>query len=250
MLNIAHRGFSGKYPENTMLAFEKAIEAGADGIEFDVHFSKDGELVIIHDERIDRTTDGKGFVVDYTYDELSRFDASATFTGVYGFNKIPTLREYFELVKPIDGFITNIELKTGVNEYPGIEKAVYELIKEFGLEKRIIISSFNHYSVMRFKEIAPEIVCGYLTGDWVYNFGEYTKTRGVECVHPRFNSLNSQSVAEIKSNGIRINTWTVNDEDEVKRLYNLGTDAVITNFPDMAKRVIENEKRQKNDDIF
>ena len=98
---------------------------------------------------------------------------------------------------------------------------------------------------MRFKELAPEIVCGYLTGDWVYNFGEYTKTRGVECVHPRFNSLNSQSVAEIKSNGIRINTWTVNDEDEVKRLYNLGTDAVITNFPDMAKRVIENAKSQK-----
>lgn len=243
MLNIAHRGFSGKYPENTMLAFEKAIEAGADGAELDVHFTKDGEIVVIHDERIDRTTDGKGFVVDFTYEELSKFDASAGFAGVYGFNKIPTLREYFELVKPVDGFITNIELKTSENEYPGIEKAVMELIDEFQLEDRIIISSFNHYSVMRAKAVNPRIQCGFLESSWIYNFGEYTKTRNVECVHPRFNSLNEGSVAEIKSNSIRINTWTVNEEEDVERLYTLGIDAVITNFPDMAKRVIDNMKK-------
>ena len=238
MLNIAHRGFSGKYPENTLLAFSKAIEAGADGAELDVHLTKDNVVVVIHDERIDRTSDGEGFVADYTYEELSRFDASAAFRGVYGFNKIPTLREYFELVKDVDGFITNIELKTGCNEYPGIEKAVYELIKEFGLEDRIIISSFNHYSIKRFKELAPQIVCGYLTGDWIYNFGEYAESRAVECVHPHFITLNKDSVSEIKSHNIRINTWTVNDENEVERLYRLGVDAVITNYPDMAKNII------------
>ena len=85
MLNIAHRGFSGNYPENTMLAFKKAIEAGADGIELDVHFSKDGEIVVIHDERVDRTSDGEGYVVEFTYEELSKFDASSSFAGVYGF---------------------------------------------------------------------------------------------------------------------------------------------------------------------
>lgn len=238
MLNIAHRGFSGNYPENTMLAFEKAIEAGADGIELDVHFSKDGEVVVIHDERIDRTTDGEGYVVDFTYEELSGFDASAGFAGVYGFNKIPTLREYFELVKPVEGFITNIELKTSINEYPGIEKAVLELIDEFGLEDRIIISSFNHYSIMRTKAINSRIRCGFLESSWIYNFGEYTKARGVECVHPLFLSLNEDSVAEIKSNGIQINTWTVNKEADVERLYNLGVDAVISNYPDMIKSVI------------
>lgn len=245
MLNIAHRGFSGKYPENTLLAFQKAIEAGADGAELDVHLTKDNVVVVIHDERIDRTTDGEGFVADYTYGELCTFDASATFKGVYGFNKIPTLREYFELVKPVEGFITNIELKTGINEYPGIEKAVLDLIEEFGLEDRIIISSFNHYSVMRFKEIKPEIVCGYLTGEWIYNFGEYTKSRGVECVHPHFITLNETSVAEIKAQGIRINTWTVNSPEEVRRLYKLGADAVITNYPDMAKAVIEENISEK-----
>lgn len=243
MLNIAHRGFSGKYPENTMLAFAKAVEAGADGIELDVHFTKDREIVVIHDERIDRTTNSSGFVVDYTYDELSQFDSSAGFAGVYGFNKIPTLREYFEFVKPIDGFITNIELKTSENEYPGIEKAVLELIDEFELADRIIISSFNHYSVMRTKAINPDIKCGFLESSWIYNFGEYTQQRGVECVHPKYVSLNEDSVAEIKSHSVQINTWTVNSEEEVERLYNLGIDAVIGNFPDMIKRVIDKNKK-------
>lgn len=245
MLNIAHRGFSGKYPENTMLAFEKAIEAGADGIELDVHLSKDGEIVIIHDELINRTTDGEGFVADYTYEELSKFDASASFTGVYGFNKIPTLRECFELIKPVDGFLVNIELKTGVNEYPGIEKAVLELIEEFGLEDRIIISSFNHYSVMRFKALNPKIKCGYLVASWLYDVGEYTQKRGVECVHPLFLSLNEESVAEIKKNSVQINTWTVNKPEDVERLYKLGVDAVIGNFPDMTKRVIDTLNSEK-----
>ena len=239
MLNIAHRGFSGKYPENTMLAFRKAIECGADGIELDVHFSKDGELVVIHDERIDRTCDGEGFVCDYTYRELLQFDASAGFRGMYGVNRIPTLREVFELIKPVDGFICNIELKTGYNVYPGIEKAVYELIKEFALEDRIIISSFNHFSVARFKSLAPEIKCGFLEGDWILNFGWYTREHGVECVHPRFNTVTEETAEEIKENGIKINTWTVNEPDEIKRLYKLGVDAVIGNFPDMTKRVIE-----------
>ena len=124
--NFAHRGFSGKYPENTMLAFEKAIEAGADGIENDVHLTKDGVPVIIHDELVDRTTNGKGYVKDYTYEELSKLDASYIFPE-YGVLHIPTLREYMELVKDKD-IITNIELKTGVFEYPGIEEKVYAIL--------------------------------------------------------------------------------------------------------------------------
>ncbi len=105
--NIAHRGFSGRYPENTMLAFEKALEAGAEGIEFDVHLTKDGQLVIIHDELLDRTTDGKGLVADCTLEELRRLDASAGYKGVYGVNRIPTLEEYYRLIQGLD-FYTNI----------------------------------------------------------------------------------------------------------------------------------------------
>ena len=96
---FAHRGWSGKYPENTMLAFEKAIELGVDGIELDVHMSGDHQLVIIHDETVDRTCNGKGFVKDMTVEQLKALDASAGFMGVYGKTEIPTLREYMERVK-------------------------------------------------------------------------------------------------------------------------------------------------------
>ena len=103
---FGHRGYSGKYPENTLLSFEKAIEAGVDGIELDVQFSKDGELVIIHDETLERTTTGKGWVKDHTLEELKSLDASASFTGKYGIVQIPTLDAVFALVKNYD-IITN-----------------------------------------------------------------------------------------------------------------------------------------------
>ena len=239
--NFAHRGFSGKYPENTLLAFQKAIEAGADGAELDVQLTKDGEVVIIHDETIDRTTDGKGYVVDYTYDELSKFDASYIYRGQMGFNKIPTLREYFELVKDLD-FITNVELKTGINEYLGIEEKVYDLIKEFKLEKKVIISSFNHFSVLRMKKIAPELKYGFLSEDWIINAGAYTASHDVQCYHPRFNNLIPEVVEELKKNGLEINTCTVNNEEDIRDLINKKIDILIGNYPDLIKQIINENK--------
>lgn len=231
-----HRGFSGKYPENTMLSFRKAVEIGCDGIELDVHLTKDNKLVIIHDETIDRTSNGTGFVKDYTYDELCKFDFYGNFKGKYEFQRIPTLREYFDLVKDVDGFMTNIELKTGIFEYPGIEKAVIDLIREYGLEKRIILSSFNHFTIMRCREIAPEIKTGFLIESWVIGMGEYTKSHDVECVHPIFRNLTQEHFDEMKNAGREINTWTVNEYEDIKRLADMGTDGLIGNYPD---RMIE-----------
>ncbi|RKJ71986.1 glycerophosphodiester phosphodiesterase [Butyricicoccus sp. 1XD8-22] len=235
--NFAHRGYSGKYPENTMLAFRKAIEAGVDGIELDVQLTKDDEAVIIHDESIDRTTNGKGLVRDYTLEELQKFDASSIFTGQYGHNPIPTLREYFELVKDTP-VITNIELKTGVNEYPGIEEKVWKMIQEFGLEDRIIISSFNHFSVMRMKAIAPSLKYGFLTESWFLDVGAYCAKHGVQCFHPNYHNLTPEVVAEVKSYGLEINPYTVNTEEAVRDLALKGIDSVIGNYPEMAKEVL------------
>ena len=235
--NFAHRGFSGKYPENTLLAFQKAIEVQADGIELDVQLTKDGEIVIIHDESIDRTTNGKGLVVDYTYDQLKEFDASYIYTGKFGFNKIPTLREYFNLIKGTN-IITNIELKTGIFEYVGIEEKVFNLIKEFKLEDRVIISSFNHYSVLRMKALAPNIKCGFLTETWILNPGKYTKDNCIECYHPHFAILTPDIVKSLKTFGIEINTWTVNKEDEIRDLISKKVDILIGNFPDLTKRIL------------
>ncbi|MBR5826172.1 MAG: glycerophosphodiester phosphodiesterase [Clostridia bacterium] len=232
---FAHRGFSGKYPENTMLAFEKAVEIGVDGIELDVHLTKDNEIVIIHDEDIKRTCDGEGLVKDMTLEELRKFDASATFRGQYGFCGIPTLREYFELVKDTP-IITNIELKTGVYEYHTIEQRVIDMVREFGLSDKIIFSSFNHFTVKRCEEIAPEIKRGFLTGDWLYDFGKYTAERNVQCCHPWHVSLSEETVKEMHDAGCEINTWTVNEYEDIKKLSAWGVDSLIGNFPD---RMIE-----------
>ena len=235
--NFAHRGYSGKYPENTLLAFEKALEAGCDGIELDVHLSSDGEVVIIHDELVDRTTDGTGLVGSHTLAQLKTLDASAGFRGVYGRNEIPTLREYFELVKEKD-VVTNIELKTGVDTYPGIEEKTLSLIDEFGLRDRIIISSFNHYSVMHFKELAPDIPCGFLEESWVIGMPAYTKEHGMEFVHPIFNAVTEGFAAQCRACGIGINTWTVNTREDMLDMLRKGVHAIIGNEPELAGHVI------------
>ena len=162
MLNIAHRGFRSRYPENTMLAFRKAIEAGCDGIEFDVHLSKDGEAVIIHDEAVDRTTDGTGLVGQKTYHELKALNAAKPHPETIDFAPIPSLREYFEYIAEQPHIISNIELKTGVFVYEGIEEVVYQLMKEYKLINRCIVSSFNHESVLRMKKIDSAVTCGLL----------------------------------------------------------------------------------------
>ncbi|MCT4509771.1 MAG: glycerophosphodiester phosphodiesterase [Tepidibacter sp.] len=234
--NFAHRGFSGKYPENTMLAFEKAIEIGADGVELDVQLTKDEQVVIIHDETVNRTTGGEGRVQDYTYEELSKLDASYIYTGKYGINKIPTLREYCEFVKDKD-IVTNIELKTGIFEYLGIEEKVWDLIKEYKLEEKVIISSFNHFSILRMKKIAPNLKYGLLSETWLIDAGKYTHNMGVQCYHPLFRNLTNEVVKEIKQYGIEINTYTVNTEEDVRNLINKGIDIVIGNFPDMVNKV-------------
>lgn len=243
MKNFAHRGFSGRYPENTLLAFQKALSEGVDGIELDVQLTRDGEIVIIHDETVDRTTDGEGPVVSYVLEELRKLDASYIYAGEIGFNPIPTLREYFELVKDCP-VVTNIELKTGIYEYPGLEEKVYELIKEYGLENRVIISSFNHYSVLRMKAIAPELVYGFLSDTWIHNPGKYTRAHGIACYHPAYVQLRQEIVDEIKAAGIVINTWTVNTEEEIRDLYGKGIDGVIGNYPDLTARVLKELENQ------
>ena len=242
--NIAHRGFSGKYPENTMLAFRKALETGCDGIELDVHLSRDGVPVVIHDETLDRTTDASGPVWEHTLAQLRQADASAGYRGVYGKNPIPTLREYFELAAPT-GVLTNIELKTGVNPYPGIEEKVLELIDEFGLRDRIIISSFNHFSILRFQALAPEVKLGFLEESWIIGMGAYTKAHGVQCVHPIYYNLTPECLAEMKAAGREINTWTVNTREAMEDLVDRGVDGIIGNFPDLCGEVIRSRAQGK-----
>ena len=254
VLNFAHRGFSEKYPENTLLAFQKAVEAGCDGIELDVQLSKDGEIVIFHDEEIGRVTGQKGFVWDYTVKELKQMDASFCWKKTEKEKKggstdkereqnqgisdeileIPTLREYFETIYP-SGIITNIELKTSWNTYPGIEEKVLQMIDEFDLREKIWISSFNHYSAVKFKKLAPDIKCGLLEESRVVGMAEYAARLGMDFLHPVYYTVTTEYVREAGHYGLGINTWTVNEKEELQRLERMGIHAVIGNDPAMIR---------------
>lgn len=240
---LGHRGYSGKYPENTMTAFKKAYEVGADGIELDVQFTKDGEIVIIHDETIDRTTNGTGDVRSYTLKELQSFNAATINDTNCKEEYIPTLDEYLNWVKDT-GMITNIELKTGRYYYQGIEEGTLALVKKYGLEDKIIFSSFNPLSVYKIKQLAPDIPCGLLTEfGGIENAGALCKDFGFEYYHPCWKDITESNLASLKANGIDLNVWTVNDFDSFLKMYEIGVNSIITNFPEVAVNYFKGKEK-------
>ncbi|MDR3191642.1 MAG: glycerophosphodiester phosphodiesterase [Treponema sp.] len=231
---IAHRGYSGRYPENTMLAFKKAAEAGADEIEMDVQLTKDGTVVITHDESLERVTGVKGWVRDFDFAELRKLDASSVFRGEYGFNPIPSLEEYLVWVKDT-AIVTNIELKNSDFYYEGLEEKTIALIQKQGLEGRIIFSSFNHASLLKCKKLCPPIPCGVLVEQHVGGAGYYIKSSGLDFYHPAIRFLSGEVVEDCENHGVAINVWTVNDMDGLLKAEAWGLRGIITNFPDVCK---------------
>lgn len=290
ILNIAHRGYRGKFDENTMLAFKKAIEYNADGIETDIQLSKDGIPIIIHDETLDRTTNGHGFVNDYTIDELKIFRTKSVpkiqaikdialeknellkstnsgeianienrrngdfkigkytlkeveyFESTIG-EEIPTLRELLELFSNSNLKILNLELKNSVIEYKGLEEKVLRMVDEFNLRDRVIISSFNHLSLLKIRELEgnKKTVLGALTETTLANVPQYLKSISVECYHPYFLSiLNKEYIKEIKNAGIIVNPYTVNNIEDMKKVIKAGVNGIITNEVEILNALIGN----------
>lgn len=235
---IAHRGYALLYPENTKVAFDAAYHEHAQGFELDVHLTKDGEVVICHDDKIDRTSNGSGFIKDYTVEELKSFDFAAKFpvNDLYRHphaEQIMTLREYFEW---LDGknVETNIELKTNVFQYEGIEMQINRLIQEFGQQESVIVSSFNHKSILRMKQENPSLLCGFLTMYGMLEPGEYCRKYGVEYYHPYHLTIDEDTILDCQKNGIEINAWTPNDTKNIKRMLDLKVSRVITDEPKLA----------------
>ena len=228
---FAHRGASGYAPENTLQAFHLAQEQGADGIELDVQLTKDGEVVVIHDETIDRTSTGKGYVRDYTLEELKKFSFHNHMEKYKGV-KIPTLREVLELVKP-GKMEVNIELKTGIFWYPDIEEKTMKIVEEAGMEDRVIYSSFNHYSVQKVRSLDEKAETAYLYSDVMLDVEKYAQNTGV-C---------GFFLEKYKASGLKVRVWTVNREKDMKKFIEEDLEAVITNYPDTAltvRRQVEN----------
>ncbi|MEA4938055.1 MAG: glycerophosphodiester phosphodiesterase [Christensenella sp.] len=231
---LAHRGFSSRYPENSMLAFERALAIGADGAEFDVQISKDGVPVVFHDENLVRITGTDALVKDLTLAELQRFDISYRFQGECPVQRIPTLEEYFSLVRDYS-FLSNIELKTAIFEYDGIEQMVVDLVRQYSLSDRVILSSFNHYTLLRCKAIAPELPCGLLYECRIAEPQDYARKLGMEFLHPDYRFLNDTELEKYELAGVKTNPWTVDNEADIR--YLLGQPnifSIISNKPDLA----------------
>ena len=235
---FAHRGYSALYPENTMLAFKKAAEAGADGIELDVQLSKDGEVVVIHDEKVNRTTNGSGFVTDLTFSELKRLNIGSNSKTSLNKQKIPSLREVFEWMTTNE-IICNIELKNGIFRYPGMEEKVIQLIHEYQLSNRIIFSSFNHYSIIHCYQIAPEIEIAPLIGHGMYMPWVYAEAIRAKGIHPKFKSISDEVIKKSLEQGIAVRPYTINSEKDMVHVFELDCTAFMTDDPVRALRIRE-----------
>ncbi len=232
-----HRGASGYAPENTLEAFELAARQGAHGIELDVHMSRDGELVVAHDETVDRVSDGTGRLRDLSLLELKRLRFNKTHPE-YRDARIPTLGEVFEL---LDGFgiRINVELKNNLVDYPDMEKRCVELAARMGMTDRVIYSSFNHHSLVRVKAIDPSIYCGILYECAMVRPWEYAKALGMNALHPHFSELRVPGECDkAHALGLDVNPWTVNEEEHIRMTFDAGADWVITNYPDRALAVL------------
>lgn len=230
ILVLAHRGYSHIYPENTMLAFRKALEAGADGIETDVQVTKDGVLVLIHDDDVSRVSDGTGRIKDLTYEELLKFDFGIMKGPQFKGEKIPTLQELLDLVKDKD-ILLNIEIKYGSFLYEGIEEKTYRMVKKNGLLEKVIFSSFNHYSCHDLKEIDRDCKTGILYSDGIYKPYKYAEELPADAIHPYRLLVNKQIVDACHRRNIKVNVWTVDDFKEAKMLMDMGVDCIMTNKP-------------------
>lgn len=223
MLKIAHRGAKGYEPENTLKAFQKALDLNADGIELDVHLSADGHIIVIHDETIDKMTNGKGFVNTLSLAELKSFLIAEK-------HEIPTLKEVFDLVNK-KCFI-NIELK----DADTLTKVV-SLIDEYVLEKKwsynhFIVSSFDWNALLEVHNLNSKIPIGILTETDLKLALAFAETIQAKAIHPYYHLLNEENTREIKEKGFLVLPWTVNIDEDIQKIKSYKVHGIITDFPD------------------
>ncbi|WP_338033462.1 glycerophosphodiester phosphodiesterase [Jeotgalibaca caeni] len=241
---VAHRGSKGTAPENTIAAFKEALRVGSDGIELDVHLSKDGIPVVIHDESINRTTNGKGYVKDLTVAELQQYDAGSWFHTRFSGEKIPTLEEVMEVLieHDFEGML-NIELKTDQIPYLGIERIVLDLVRSYQPRFTTIYSSFNYETMERLTKLDRRAEFALLFSEKGKNLTKLPSGRVVKAWHPRHTLL--PYLLSTKSVTIPIRVWTVNRRLHMAYCFVNKVDTIITDFPEKALKVRKLLQREK-----
>jgi glycerophosphoryl diester phosphodiesterase len=235
VLRVGHRGAKGHAPENTFASFNLAVELGVSAVETDVHLSKDGEVVLIHDHTVDRTTDGRGFVKDLTLAELRQLDAGSWFDPSFAGQQIPTLEEL--LAWAHDRVGVAIEIKNGPIYYPGIAEKVIRLLRHHDMERQAILISFDHLVLREVKMIAPEVATGILyVGRFVDEAGA-ARAAGADALHPNWAFVTPDLVDTAHAAGLAVSPWCPNDLQTMRLLSQMGVDSIGTDYPDLFDRI-------------
>jgi glycerophosphoryl diester phosphodiesterase len=236
--NIAHRGASKIAPENTMAAFRKAAELGADAIELDAKLTADGVVVVLHDQTLERTTSGIGRLSRHTLKEIKHLDAGKSFSETYRGERIPTLEEVFMELGEI--LLINVELTNYATPFDSLPNEVIHLVRSFGLEQRVLFSSFNPLALIKAKRKAPEIPSGLLLlpleNRWIRNILRWIVP--YNALHPEERLVTKRLIEREHAQGKTVNVWTVNEEKKMKDLVAIGVDGLITDVPDIAGKVL------------
>jgi glycerophosphoryl diester phosphodiesterase len=236
---LAHRGDVFHAPENTLPAFQQAIQKGADGVELDAKLTSDGHVIVIHDSTVDRTTDGKGRVASLSLEAIRKLDAGKKFNEKFAGTKVPLLEEVFEVVGRDK--IINIELKNYATSGAGLVTKVCELIERHNNHNQILFSSFFPATLKIAAQTLPEIPRGLLAmsgllGIWArsfgFMFGDY------QAMHPHISSINKQQIQRVHRINRRVIAWTANTPDKIIQLKEWGVDGIITDDPHTALQAL------------
>lgn len=230
---IAHRGASKIAPENTMPAFKLAYQLGAEGIETDIHLTKDHIPVLIHDERVERTTNGIGHIKDYTFEQIKQLDAGSWFSPRFSNTRIVSLEEFlmWAQFKPLH---LNIELKNNKIDYAHLENIVFEMVTHFRLQQRTTISTFNPHSIKRMATFKDDITLALLTSRKRKNLCTYATDLGAHALHIKYRLLDEKLISECSHRNIPLRVFTINKFTHMMRCYQLGCHGIFTDHPEKA----------------
>jgi glycerophosphoryl diester phosphodiesterase len=235
---IGHRGAMGHCPENTMASFQRGLELGADWIELDVHLTADGELAVIHDETVDRTTDGHGLVKDHTLAELKQLDAGGWFGPEYAGQRIPTLDEVLAWAHA-HATIVDIEIKNAPIYYAGIEEAVVAALDRSAMAEQVIVISFDHAAVKRIKALDARVATGVLYSGRPVDAGLHLAGQAdADGLFPHWAYVTRADVQAAHAAGLSVAPWSTSDPNVLRRLIAAGVDAIGTNHPDVLRELL------------
>lgn len=241
-LIIGHRGAMGHAPENTRASFEAGLRLGVDAVECDVHLSKEGRLVVIHDERLDRTTNGHGAVSEKTWKELQGLDAGAWFGKAFTGERLWLLEHFLQWAKncrtrsraPLQVIV---EIKSNPSAPAALADRVVSLLRHTGMVRRAFVISFNHREVARAKARCPTLRTGLLFSQVPRDLLHRMERTQADAIFPRYNLVTPGLMKVAQSHGWFVGTWTVNEISDMKRMMGLRVDGMASNFPEKAVRL-------------